>query len=359
MRGTERPAAGVTPVRVALVGCGRIAQLVHLDALVSAPSIDLVAVADTDAGLRRRAAERAPGAAAAEGVEELLDDREVEAVVIALPTHRHADAARAALTAGKHVYVEKPLAASVEDARAVLDAWRGSGLTAMVGFNLRFQPHYRRLRDDLAAGRIGAPVAVRSIMGSARRELPAWKQSRSTGGGVLLDLASHQVDLVRFLLGREVVRVIGASRAPAGEPETVALVLELDDGTVAQLLASHAGADVDVFEVMGEGGVLSVDRLGGGDSVFAAARHEFARRDRLRRVAHAARRTYSDVRRELLQPGEPSFAAALEAFAGAIRGDSCDAADIDAGVRNLEVLHAAEQAVSAGTAVSVTGRAAA
>lgn len=356
---SERPPTDVAPVRIALAGCGRVAQLVHLDALARLPEVELVAVADTDPDLRRRAAARVAGTAAVERVEELCGDAGVEAILIALPTHLHAEAARAALAAGKHVYIEKPLATSVEEARSVLHAWRGSGLTATVGFNLRFQPHYRQLRDDVADERIGAPVAVRSIMGSARRELPAWKRSRATGGGVLLDLGSHQVDLIRFVLGREIVRALGSSHASRGGAETISLVLELDDGTPVQLLASHAGIDVDRFEVMGDRGALVVDRLSGGAVEFVDVRHGFARRDRLRRVARAARHSYAGARRELMQPGEPSFAAALLAFAAAVRGAASDAADLEAGLRNLEVLHAVEQAAETGAAVAVAERAAA
>lgn len=338
-----------TPVRVGLLGCGRIARLVHLRALTSAPGVDLTALADPDPAALAAASRLAIDAIPFHDWRDLLGRGDVEAVVIALPTHLHAEAAVAALDAGIAVYVEKPLAATLEDGRAIARAAAASGTVGATGFNLRHHPAYRRARDLLAAGAAGRLVAARSVFTSAPRELPEWKRRRATGGGVLLDLASHAVDLTRFLTGRRVVEVACRLRSVQQEDDTALLTLGLDDGTPVSVLTSSTAAARDAFELAGDVATLTVDRFDRRGVQVRPAVEDRSRRGRLLVVT----RSLAGVGDALRPPGEPSFAAAFSAFAVAVRGGSVEVATIDDGLWALAVVEAAEEAAVTGRQVTV------
>src|SRR5262245_11864724 len=146
-------------VGVAVLGCGRIAQLVHLNVLRRLPGVELVGLAEVDRHRRDAAQRGLARVAAVSDYRELLGRSEVEAVVVGLATAFHAEAAVAALEQGKHLYLEKPIATNLADAQAVLSAWRHAGTTAMIGFNLRFHPLYQAARQELQSKTLGAVVA--------------------------------------------------------------------------------------------------------------------------------------------------------------------------------------------------------
>src|SRR5690349_15563029 len=126
--------------RVAILGCGAIARAAHLPSIMGARDVDVVALADRDAQSLAAARLLARDARGVAEYREVLAMADVDAVIIALPPALHADAAVAALEAGKHVYVEKPLATSLVDAKRVVAAANGTRVVAMMGFNYRFNP---------------------------------------------------------------------------------------------------------------------------------------------------------------------------------------------------------------------------
>ena len=174
-------------MRVGLLGAGRIARRFHLPILASMPGVDLVAVAEPMADARDACLTLAPGTASFHAdFAELLDAHPLDAVVICLPPALHSRAAVAGFARGLHVYVEKPLAISAGDGRGMLDAWRRAGTVGMVGFNHRFHPLARALKDEVARGRVGDVTRVRTAFAGAQRTLPAWKRAREFwrwGGG--------------------------------------------------------------------------------------------------------------------------------------------------------------------------------
>lgn len=346
------------PVRVGVLGCGRIAQMFHLRALTALPAARLVALADADPRLLAQAGAVAPGAARFDDYVALLEEPDLDAVVICLPSNLHAVAAEAAFARGRGVYVEKPLAATLADGRRILDAWNVSGQVGRVGFNLRFHPVYQDLRRALADGRVGAPVAVRTAMCSAPRDLPAWKRARASGGGALLDLASHHVDLVRHLLDAPVEQVGAQLRSVRTEDDTAVIDLRLADGVPVQILATITAPQEDRIEVYGDGGKLVADRFRSRTLAFVPVGEPTSRGERLRRAATAARRAVADVRDIGLPRPEPSFAAALAAFVAAAGGQRADGPTIADGYASLQVIDAAERAAHRGQPVLLTDEAA-
>src|SRR5258708_4259930 len=128
------------PLKFAISGCGRIARDVHIPILRRLPGVRLVAVADTDDEALAAARLLAPGCAIFHNQTEMLDAVEADALIIAAPSVAHAELACQAFSRRKHVYLEKPIATSLEEARRVVAAWRQAGTMAMPGFNYRFHP---------------------------------------------------------------------------------------------------------------------------------------------------------------------------------------------------------------------------
>ncbi len=344
------------PVRVGLIGCGRIAQLVHLPTLRRLPGVAVVALAEPDPQRRAEAQRLAPQAQVYADASELLARPDIDAVVVAAPNAVHAPLACAAFAAGKHVYLEKPLATTLDDGEAVVAAWRASGRMGMIGFNFRFNPLYQALRDALRRGEIRVPVAARSVFTSAPRQGGTWQAARASGGGVLLDLASHHVDLVHFLFGESRVTISASLRSVQSEDDTAFLRLTLADGLAVETFVSTCAVDEDRFEVYGPSGKLSVDRLRGLELERATAVGRASPAGRaLHRLGLVARSSFARTR--LRHPTyEPSYMAALSHFALGVQSGRLAPPDLMDGLRSLRVVLAAEEAARTGHVVHLDSR---
>src|SRR4030042_5317136 len=127
-RGDEPKELLMSALKVGLMGCGRIAQSVHLPVLTHLPEVELVALAEVDPERLEKARHLVPKAVVCDHYETLLKMKEVEAVIICLPNDLHTEAAIASLQQGKHVYLEKPLATNLDEARRVLEVWQNTHL---------------------------------------------------------------------------------------------------------------------------------------------------------------------------------------------------------------------------------------
>jgi predicted dehydrogenase len=337
------------PLRIGVIGCGQIARAIHLPVLRRIAEARVVAVADPSEPARTAASRLAPEARVFNDHQELLRAGGLDAAVICVPPHLHAPSAIAAFDAGLHVYLEKPLAPSLAEGALVVEAWRRAGTVGMMGFNFRFHPQVERIRQRLRDGDIGTPLGARTIFSILPHELPEWKRSRSMGGGVLLDLASHHVDLVQYLLDDPVKRVYASTRSLRGEGDHAAVQLELASGSMAQIFVSLGTVDENRMEIVGTSGKLVMDRteLLRPDHVPATQRG--ARLRRLRRALTAL-----EPRLVLRSPGaEPSFAAALRAFVWSASGNTFVGPDIGEGAANLAVIEAAERSAASGVAIAL------
>ncbi|MGV9649180.1 Gfo/Idh/MocA family protein [Streptomyces sp. NPDC003554] len=203
----------VSRLGVAVVGFGWMGR-VHTQAYVRVPHHfpqlslrpELVAVADDVPGRAEEAAGRYGFATAVRDWREIAADPRVHAVSIAAPNFLHREIGVAMAEAGKHIWIEKPVGLTVEDARAVADAVTKAGVRGTVGFNYRNAPAVTAARELIASGDIGTVTHVRIRLLSDYAAHPegalTWRYERERGGGgVLGDLASHGVDLARFLVG--------------------------------------------------------------------------------------------------------------------------------------------------------------
>jgi len=309
----------MAPIRVGIAGCGAIARTVHLPLLRKRRDVRIQSFAEPDAAARNRASGLLPEARAFETLDAMLSEARPDAVIVALPTGLHGAATVAALESGCDVYVEKPLAASLAEADSVMQAWRASDRIGMVGFNARFNPLVRRLRERVREGRAGTPVYVRTVFSIAPREMPAWKRRRETGGGALLDLGVHHVDLVRFLFDRDPVAVKAAIESRRTEDDTVLLQIDLEGGPRIHAFHSSCAAEGELVEVFGDRARLSVSRFTSLDvSVLDNPGDGGLARRFLRGVASLRHLGGAlEARRSPLR--EPGYALALDSFFSAVR----------------------------------------
>jgi predicted dehydrogenase len=189
--------------RVVLIGAGRVVERVHLPILGAIPGVEVVALHDPDAG-RAAAVGRAHGIS---GLCETLDDllaTPADVALVASPNAFHAPMASAALEAGLHVLCEKPMATSGVEARALAQTARRSGRELMVGFPSRFRPEVAALKRSLEGGELGELRSVRCGW-LRQRGVPGagtwFTERRLSGGGALIDLGSHLIDLVQWFAG--------------------------------------------------------------------------------------------------------------------------------------------------------------
>ena len=204
----------INPLALGFVGCGRITATRHLPALKNVPQIRVLAATDTDPQCLQQVADRFGIPRRYSTLEEMLADKEIEAVAVCVPARWHVLLSLAVLDAGKHLFVEKPLALDAAESQTLVNRANESSLTAMVGFNLRWHRLVRQAKSVLQSNRFGDPKMMRTVFTSATRhsaDAPSWRSKRELGGGVLNEQAIHHFDLWRFLLQDEVEEVFASA----------------------------------------------------------------------------------------------------------------------------------------------------
>jgi UDP-N-acetylglucosamine 3-dehydrogenase len=239
-------------VSVAILGAGFMgsAHAANYRALEGRVRVKTVASRTLDRAARVAAT---VGAEATTDLDVAIRDPEVDAVDICLPTLLHRDAAERAFAAGKHVFLEKPIALTPEDADAIIRAAEQSGGLFMVGLVLRFWPEYAELQRLVAAHELGQPLAVNTHRLSPPADWNDWMKDASQSGGVAVDLAIHDFDQLNWLLG-EPRRVF--ARAP--RPGHVVASVEYDgaEGVAeASMLMPKSYPFSSNIRVLCEGGV--------------------------------------------------------------------------------------------------------
>lgn len=248
--------------RLGVVGAGRHARSMLLPILAKLPACELHAVA-TERGISAAHAQRQLGfRRATADADEIFEDPDVDAVVVATPHSLHATQATRALAAGKPVFVEKPLALNWQELRSVAAAAEASAAFVQVGFNRRFAPLALAAKAHLAANPGRRHVLMRVNAGP----LPpgSWQGRAAEGGGRLLGEACHFIDLGSFLGGAPVTAVqaqaVGAGTA--GPREDATIVLQLDNGSLATVFYTalgHPAPGKELIEAYAGGAVARIE----------------------------------------------------------------------------------------------------
>jgi myo-inositol 2-dehydrogenase/D-chiro-inositol 1-dehydrogenase len=225
-------------VRIGIVGAGGIAKR-HVEALRTIEHAQIVGMVDVETA---KAAQLAQTCGAQ--VFATLDDclPHVDLVYVLTPPTTHRDLVCTALTAGKHVVVEKPLAAEIADGETMVAAARTSGAKLMTAFNMRFRTGFRRLQETLAAGVLGEPISIWSHrLGIGVGAAPNWRTTPGLLCGMTVESLSHDLDLIAWL-GGEIVRVAAHTREThadlPGFDDNAVIIATLSGGVMASIHAS-------------------------------------------------------------------------------------------------------------------------
>ena len=230
-------------VRLGAVGLGWFGGVLAEAARASGEAEVVACFARSEEG--RRAFADAHGCAPMESLESMLGDPTIQGVILATPHSTHADLIELSADAGKHVFVEKPLALTVADARRAIDATERAGVTLQVGHNRRRQPANRRIRSMVESGELGTIVQMEgfhSSPGAHKPDLPAWrKDPAECPAGGMTALGVHTVDTFNYLVG-PAARLVAFSKKVAGTSgldEATAVSIEYESGPIGQIGTSY------------------------------------------------------------------------------------------------------------------------
>lgn len=251
-------------LKLGVIGLGRMGQL-YARTLTQISGVQVYAIAQLDRE-REQVAQEFGVVHSLADAHELIALREIDAVVIATPTSAHHELVIAAAQAGKAIFCEKPLALTLEQTRAALEAVERAQVPLQIGFMRRFDTGYQKAKALIADGMIGTPVTFKSIGRDPfcpRREYADPAQS----GGLIFDMAIHDFDLARWLMGSEVERVTAEGSllvcqelAAVGDIDNALINLRFHSGALGNVEVSRNafyGYDIR-SEVLGSEGALTI-----------------------------------------------------------------------------------------------------
>jgi predicted dehydrogenase len=259
------------PIRVCLVGAGRAGK-VHANSLVAhVPGGELVGVVDSVAEARRDTGDQFGVDARFETLEAALDGLEFDAVVITTPTFTHNPLAVAAAEAGKHVFLEKPMALSIAECDEIIEAAERNGVLLQIGFMRRFAPEFVAAFERIQAGEIGRPMIIKSLSHGPGLP-PPWARDLKKSNGMLAEVNSHDWDCIRWLMESNPQRVYAEVANFKGEARGVDVPDFYDNalvnirfengslGSISGVCPCDYGYDARV-EIVGELGIMQIGEM--------------------------------------------------------------------------------------------------
>lgn len=326
-------------MRWGLIGASTIAAEHMIGAIRSQPGQQVVSVLSSSA-------DRGAAYAAAHGIGHattVLDDllARCDAVYISTTNEKHRDEALAAIAAGRHVLCEKPLAMTLADARAMVDAASAAGLVFATNHHLRCAGSHRTIRELIAAGRIGQVLSVRIFHAVLLPEhLRGWRlDNPAAGGGVIVDIVVHDADTVRFHLGEDPAEVVAMSAATGlgqGVEDSVMSVWTMPSGAMVQTHESFT------------------HRFAGNGIEFHGTDGSIRARNVMsQRPTGEVTLTDADGARAISFDSHNLYERALAMFHDAVQGKGRPSADGVDGVKSLAIAKAVAEAARSGRRIAV------
>jgi predicted dehydrogenase len=278
------------------------------------------------------------GCRAAPSYEEILDDPTIEAIINTTPNATHLETTREAAASGKHVFLDKPIANTIADARALTQACRKAKVVLALGYQRRRESHFRWIRKEIDAGRFGKLVNAEANISRDRLgkvDLSSWRYtSEGMPGGVMLQIGIHYTDVLEYLMGP--IRAVSGQFArlvlPGDNPDVASLVLEHENGALSTLNASYASAsEYYLMNIYGKEASAYYDLHQG-----------------LRHIQRGAARAES-----VACPENDPIAEELEEFARAVRGEAAPEMDGERATASLAVILAGIRSAKEGRRVEV------
>jgi predicted dehydrogenase len=326
------PLAG-DPVRVAVVGYGYWGPNLVRNA-IERPELELRALCERDAGRAAAFASRVPSVPVIADLDALLADPELDAVIVATPPRTHHPIVRAALEAGKHVLVEKPLATSSSDAVDLVELAAERGLLLMPGHTFVYSPAVTKVRDLIRDDVIGEVYFVTS----SRMNLGKYQVD-----GVVCDLAPHDLSILLYWLDRPVVEVAASGRSvfQEGVPEAAFLTLTFAGGATANIQISWLSPrKIREMVVVGSRRMVQYDDTAADESIRVYDRGmEFTPPESF--GEHQLSYRSGDIVVPRIDAHEP-LGLELEDFARAIRTGSMPRSNAQLGLQIVSAIEAAE-----------------
>jgi UDP-N-acetylglucosamine 3-dehydrogenase len=261
----------MSKLKIAVIGCGSIARHRHLPEYAANSNVEIAAVCDI---VEARANEFADKyhAKAYTSFEELLANEEIDAVSVCTPNYLHAPITIAALNAGKHVLCEKPMATKKEEALSMISTAKKNNKKLMIGHNQRFVSSHVKARKFIESGEVGKIYSFRTAFGHPGPE--SWSADRKDSWffkkeeafiGAMGDLGVHKTDLIRYLLGEEIVEV-GAfvetsAKTNSDVDDNAVCILKTESGIVGTLAASwsYVSKEDNSTIIYGENAILRLE----------------------------------------------------------------------------------------------------
>jgi predicted dehydrogenase len=236
----------IAPLRVACIGMGWWSDVLA-DAMKRSGKLKIVACYSRSEQKRQSFASKY-GGRASPTYEAVLADSDVEAIINTTPNDAHLETTRAAAAAGKHVFLDKPIANTVSDGRAITEICRKAGVVLALGYQRRRENHFRWIKRQIDDGVFGKLVNAEANISRDRLgkiDLNSWRyQAAGMPGGVMLQIGIHYADVLDYLIGPitavsgRFVRLV----LPGDNPDVASLVLEHENGALSTLNASYASA---------------------------------------------------------------------------------------------------------------------
>jgi len=234
------------PLRVGCVGMGWWSDVLA-DAMKRSDRFEIVSCYTRSDGKRQAFASKY-GCAAVPSYEAILGDKSIAAIVNTTPNNVHRETTQAAARAGKHVFLDKPIANTIADAKALTAACRKAGVVLALGYQRRKESHFRWVRKQIDDGVFGKLVNAEANISRDRLgqfDLTSWRYTaEGMPGGVMLQIGIHYSDVLEFLMGP--IKAVNGRLAqlvlPGDNPDVASLVLEHENGALSTLNASYASA---------------------------------------------------------------------------------------------------------------------
>jgi myo-inositol 2-dehydrogenase/D-chiro-inositol 1-dehydrogenase len=249
-------------LRFGVIGAGRIGKIHAENLATRIPDVVVAAISDVNAKAAQDLAARLHVPTVEEDYHTLLSDPTIDAIAICSSTDTHAKIVVEAAEAGKHIFCEKPIDLRLEKIDAALDAVEKAGVKLQIGFNRRFDPNFRKVRNMVAEGKIGELQILRI---TSRDPAPPPLSYIKVSGGIFLDMTIHDFDMARYLSGSEVEEVYTAAGVmvdpaigEAGDLDTAIITLRFANGAIGTIDNSRQavyGYDQRV-EVFGSNGMI-------------------------------------------------------------------------------------------------------
>jgi predicted dehydrogenase len=237
---------GTLPLRVGCIGMGWWSDVLA-DAIQRSGKLEIVSCY-TRSEEKRRAFAAKYRCLAAATYEAMLADPSIEAIINTTPNDVHLATTSAAAIAGKHVFLDKPIANTIADGRAITAACREAGVVLALGYQRRRESQFRWIRRQIDDGRFGKLVNAEANISRDRLgkiDLTSWRyQAAGMPGGVMLQIGIHYIDVLEYLIGpiRAVRGQLAQLVLPGDNPDVASLMLEHENGALSTLNASYASA---------------------------------------------------------------------------------------------------------------------